>query len=912
VYAAAAAFCRSDGGLFLGAKLQRGATSFHRLRLAQTLRCKRFLACARVKLWWMQPHWGTRGEDVPPETQFLLLELGQDGPYAIIMPLLCDSPAADGGDDVTFRASLRGYVHSREPSALFCVAESGDAAASSHTLPALLYVGGGSDPYDVVARAFRRVSAHLGTFSLRQDKPPPPCMDLFGWCTWDAFYHGVSAAGVTSGLASLTKAGTPPRVLILDDGWQTVAPDPEFRRLSLVSTRVRLVDAIASRRLPLRLLAWAVLCAATLLLGALATLLALDYPTPAGILLAIWLLPRLVQASSVAAVAERLYWAHVHTLPYGSRPWRALAYLAHEPFVRRRIRGAAAALSTFNHRLTALGANAKFRRPGEGPSLGLSLAAPPHGLASVVAHAKEEYGVRYVFAWHALHGYWGGVSPSNSSAGDGTGGGSLASRYGVAMLDVEPSPSMLEVEPSLAWDPITLGGVGLVHPARAPDFYAALHGGLAQAGIDGVKVDGQAVMASLGAGFRGGSALCRDMHFALNSSAARHFGAGNVINCMCHSTDNIYHFGDTAMCRASDDFFPRNAASWTAHIAAVAFNSVFLGEVVHPDWDMFHSQHPAAGMHAAARAVGGCAVYVSDAPGKHDTTLLRRLVLADGSVLRALLPGRPTLDCLFADVTRDGRTALKVWNRNAHGAVVGVFNVQGSVWDSKAHQFVRNAAACVALTARVCPVDIPGLCVPGPSGKYPPGDYALYCHARRSLTVVPSRTAVMLELSPGDWEVVTVVPVKRPSGRGGPAFAAIGLGSMLNSGGAVLGSEVTPRVLPGTVLATLAAAAATQTGPSAPPKPGAPAGSQPSSWNSSARVVQWTARVTLRGGGTFVAFVNAPPRRISMAVDDGPMEEQAFIWRRKEGGVLLLNVPDDAEQSIIEVELESDPAAAYV
>jgi hypothetical protein len=33
--------------------------------------------------------------------------------------------------------------------------------------------------------------------------------------------------------------------------------------------------------------------------------------------------------------------------------------------------------------------------------------------------------------------------------------------------------------------------------------------------------------------------------------------------------------------------------------------------------------------------------------------------MPDGAVLRATLPGRPTADCLFADVGRDGRTALK-------------------------------------------------------------------------------------------------------------------------------------------------------------------------------------------------------------------------------------------------------------
>ena len=75
---------------------------------------------------------------------------------------------------------------------------------------------------------------------------------------------------------------------------------------------------------------------------------------------------------------------------------------------------------------------------------------------------------------------------------------------------------------------------------------------------------------------------------------------------------------------------------------------------------MFQSKHPAAHAHAAARAVSGAAVYVSDYPGQHDFSLLKKLVLPDGSVLRASLPGRPTADCLFTDVLRDGTSLLKV------------------------------------------------------------------------------------------------------------------------------------------------------------------------------------------------------------------------------------------------------------
>lgn len=196
------------------------------------------------------------------------------------------------------------------------------------------------------------------------------------------------------------------------------------------------------------------------------------------------------------------------------------------------------------------------------------------------------------------------------------------------------------------------------------------------------------------------------------------------------------------------------------HLGVCAYNSLFIGPLLLPDWvraasswldsaheaqaehhsrstedlhkcccgllppqDMFHSQHPAASLHAAARAASGGPVYVSDAPSCHDSespdfvttllaqyghllqrcadklhgvppehcletgdgnvqsasglcpvwgavqrslvpgaagALLKRLVLPDGSVLRAARPALPTRDTLFCDVLRDRRTLLKV------------------------------------------------------------------------------------------------------------------------------------------------------------------------------------------------------------------------------------------------------------
>ncbi|KAK9935824.1 hypothetical protein M0R45_012700 [Rubus argutus] len=140
---------------------------------------------------------------------------------------------------------------------------------------------------------------------------------------------------------------------------------------------------------------------------------------------------------------------------------------------------------------------------------------------------------------------------------------------------------------------------------------------------------------------------------------------------MGQSTDTIYHARRSAITRASDDYYPKNPTTQTLHIAAVAFNSIFLGEVFVPDWDMFYSRHEAAEFHAAARAVGGCGVY-------HDFEILKRLVLPDGSVLRARYPGRPSRDCLFVDPVMDGKSLLKIWNLNKCNGVIGIFNCQGA------------------------------------------------------------------------------------------------------------------------------------------------------------------------------------------------------------------------------------------
>ena len=82
----------------------------------------------------------------------------------------------------------------------------------------------------------------------------------------------------------------------------------------------------------------------------------------------------------------------------------------------------------------------------------------------------------YVYCWHALLGYWGGVHPDEENV-----------RVWRELKYPRHNPSLLAVEPSLR------GSINRMRPASQPEkmqyFYTELHEYLSAAGVDGVKVD---------------------------------------------------------------------------------------------------------------------------------------------------------------------------------------------------------------------------------------------------------------------------------------------------------------------------------------------------------------------------------------------------------------------------------------
>ena len=577
----------------------------------------------RYEPFWMTAKVGTKAGEVQPETQFLLCER-EDQSVVLFAPIL----------DGDFRACLQGAGDN----GLELVVESNDPSVCTQEA-ICLFIAAHDNPYLLMEWAAESVMARMQTGRLRRHKHLPDFADQFGWCTWDAFYQEVSQDKVASGLESFRKGGIQLRLLILDDGWQSVRKRPSGET-----------------------------------------------------------------------------------------------------------------------RLTAFAANAKF----------------PGGLAPMVRMAKEEYGVDTFLVWHALNGYWGGVDED------------LMAEYDVRPVPRRFAPGILHHRPMMdtQWWGET---VGLVSGKAIYRFFQDYHRDLRKQGVDGVKVDTQATIEGIAAGEGGRVRLMRCYHEALEGSVNTHFD-GNLINCMSCANDMLYAALNSNITRTSTDFWPNKPESHGEHLYVNALVSLWFGEFVHPDWDMFQSGHEMGEFHAMGRAVSGSPVYVSDKPDTHNFDVLRKLVLQDGSVLRSPFPGRPTRDCLFHDPTKED-VLLKIFNRNESQlpcGVVGVFNAhynepgkppeagdavnvdKASLSDVTAPNAVVQKEE--SMIGSVSPCDVDGMI---------DSHYAVYRHSTGECRLMELQEQWQIELPALAGDVFTISAI-------GAGFAPIGLADMYNSGAAIV------------------------------------------------------------------------------------------------------------------------------
>jgi raffinose synthase len=241
----------------------------------------------------------------------------------------------------------------------------------------------------------------------------------------------------------------------------------------------------------------------------------------------------------------------------------------------------------------------------------------------------------------------------------------------------------------------------------------------------------------------------------------KHFG-GRLINCMANGQETYFGSPRSTLTRSSIDFFPGRPESHSAHLYANAQVGLFFGHFMLPDWDMFQSGHEWGAFHGAGRAISGGPVYVSDQPGTHDFSLLRKLTCSDGTVLRCDQPGQPTLDTITRDPTREP-LPMKIWNRCGRAGLLGVFH---ALYDD-------GGASPVSGVIRSS--DVVGV-----------GASSVACHAHLAGTLerLEPGDERPITLAEREWEIFTIVPIE-------DGVAIIGLADKLNSSGALASIEQT-------------------------------------------------------------------------------------------------------------------------
>lgn len=235
----------------------------------------------------------------------------------------------------------------------------------------------------------------------------------------------------------------------------------------------------------------------------------------------------------------------------------------------------------------------------------------PNGLGSTVSQIREKNPwIQHVAVWHALLGYWGGISPN----------GELAKNYKTIQVKREdPDPHNLPLD----------GVMTVVAKEDVDRFYDDFYRFLSKSGVDSVKTDAQYMMDTWA------DASARREHIkayldAWALSALRHFGL-KAISCMSQNPQALFysqmHQGRPAfLVRNSDDFFPEIPDSHPWHVWANAHNAILVKYLnVVPDWDMFQTVHDYSGFHAAARCVSGGPIYITDVPGHHNMDLIGQM-----------------------------------------------------------------------------------------------------------------------------------------------------------------------------------------------------------------------------------------------------------------------------------------------
>ena len=284
----------------------------------------------------------------------------------------------------------------------------------------------------------------------------------------------------------------------------------------------------------------------------------------------------------------------------------------------------------------------------------------PKGLKHTVTTIRQKHtDIQHIAVWHALLGYWGGISPE----------GSIAKKYKTKEVRKQGD--------------VAGGSMTVVDADDAQKLYDDFYKFLASTGIDSVKTDAQFFLDLLeDANDR--RHFIKAYQDAWTISSLRYFSI-KCISCMSQTPQILFHSQlptnkPRLMVRNSDDFFPEIPTSHPWHIFCNAHNALFTAHLnVLPDWDMFQTSHPYSSFHAAARCVSGGPIYFTDVPGEHDVELIKAMTAQTTNdktrILRPSTIGKATGVYTAYEEERFLKVGTYHGSKGKGVGILGIFNV---------------------------------------------------------------------------------------------------------------------------------------------------------------------------------------------------------------------------------------------
>lgn len=241
----------------------------------------------------------------------------------------------------------------------------------------------------------------------------------------------------------------------------------------------------------------------------------------------------------------------------------------------------------------------------------------PQGFKPLMALKSDK--IKWMGIWHAMNGQWQGLNPEHE----------------MRELDTH----LIKITKKYKGEPFDV-----MMPKGDPEssylFYKTLIGSTKEHGFDFVKIDNQSRQMAFYKGLD--NPVKTVAQHAQSLERAAHELSGGLINCFCVDLVSLMNTKYSAVSRVSVDYLLNNEEKAKSHLYQSYQNTLWMGQAIWPDHDMFHSSDLFCGrMMAVSKAVSGGPIYLSDAPDHFLAELVTPLCAKDGKLFRPLAPAIP-------------------------------------------------------------------------------------------------------------------------------------------------------------------------------------------------------------------------------------------------------------------------------